>query len=105
MLACNTFGWYRALRVLADSPELRTTLAARFLDDFHSKYAIEKLNRGLVSFLQQLQGGQERVPISDLEMPLDREPINRVDHQCNMTTRMKRGLKRLLYGASERIKA
>lgn len=105
MIAAGASGWYRALKTLADSPELRTTLADRFREDFHNDYTIEKLNRGLVSFLRRLQSRPDPMPLPDLLTPLACGTNTPVDLPCPRTTGLKQGLKRFLQGASKRIKA
>jgi glycosyltransferase involved in cell wall biosynthesis len=53
-VAYSAGGWYRALKHLADSPDLRQTFATRMKAEFRETWSVEALNEGFIEFLNHL---------------------------------------------------
>ncbi len=60
-VASSAGGWYRALKRLADSPEMRQTFATRMQAEFRENWSVEALNRRFLMFLDHLDA-QPSVP-------------------------------------------
>ncbi len=54
-LAYSSGGWYRALKKLSESAELRSKMGQQLRDDFLSNINIDRLNRGLVDFIRRIE--------------------------------------------------
>jgi hypothetical protein len=97
MLACSTEGWYRALKMLSDSPELRSTLANNFLEDFNAFYGVEKLNIGFIEFLHKMKQSNYRDQKPELLISQATISNNDLNKGSNLTDCIKRGLDRCFF--------
>lgn len=60
---CNSpASWYYALKKLADSSDLRNSIAKRMYETFRNKASVEVQNKGLIEFIQSLPEKPQATP-------------------------------------------
>lgn len=61
-IAYASAAWYRALKALADSSSLRQAMAQRMHSRFMSTMSADVLNKGLIAFIEALDGAAREIP-------------------------------------------